>query len=102
MHLHARVHSRKQTRYPLTLSTDSVARSRRSRDRRDFNFRIVCSAFPQKLTEVAQKFYRVIRAIMPSVYPTIVSGSAGPDNPRRRPPSGPASSFHITYITILQ
>lgn len=47
------------------------------RNRRDFNSTIVCSAFPQKLTEVAQKFYRAIRAIISSVYPAIVRLSRG-------------------------
>ena len=47
------------------------------RNRRDFNSTIVCSAFPQKLTEVAQKFYRSIRAIISSVYPAIVRLSRG-------------------------
>lgn len=47
------------------------------RNRRNFNSTIVCSAFPQKLTEVAQKFYRAIRAIISSVYPAIVRLSRG-------------------------
>lgn len=34
--------------------------------------RLFVPPIPQKLTEVAQKFYRVIRVIISSVYPTIV------------------------------
>lgn len=75
IYIYIRKHSRTR-QDPLSLSRNRFARYVNRWSSRGIAMtsipRLFVPPIPQKLTEVAQKFYRVIRVIISSVYPAIV------------------------------